>query len=89
MLYPVQVEQQNGYFQASVLTLPTLTKIAPSRIEVLRLIQDALVEYSKRVEIIYMEIPETSPSAVTEEHWVATAGMFAHDPTLLPMLDKI
>lgn len=88
MRYPVQIEQQNGHYHASVLTVPTLTKTATSRAEVLRLIQNALLEYVKRTEIVYVDIP-TSDASPAADHWLATAGSFADDPTLLPMLDEI
>ncbi|MCE7986817.1 MAG: hypothetical protein DYG89_37060 [Caldilinea sp. CFX5] len=89
MRYAVQIEQQNGRYQASVLTVPTLTKIASSRSEVLRLIQEALLEHVKRTEIVYMDIPTGDAPSAAADHWLATAGIFADDPTLLPMLEEI
>lgn len=89
MRYPVQIEQQNGHYLASVLTVPTLTQTAPTRAEVLRLIQEALVEYVKRTEIVYVDVPVEDTSAVATDHWLTTAGVFADDPTLLPMLEDI
>jgi len=89
MRYPVQIEQQNGHYHASVMTVPTLTKTADTRAEVLRLIQDALLDYVKRTEIVYVEIPTTDASPATTDHWLTTAGSFADDPTLLSMLDEI
>lgn len=88
MQYPVQIEQQNGGFHASVLTVPTLTQTAPTKAEALRLLYDALLDYVQRTEIVYFDIPaaETAPAT---NHWLATAGIFADDPTLLPMLDDI
>ena len=88
MRYPVQIEQQNGHYHASVLTVPTLTKTADSRAEVLHLIQNALFEYVKHTEIVYVDIP-TIDASPTADHWLATAGSFADDPTLLPMLKEI
>lgn len=89
MRYPVQIEQQNGHYHASVLTVPTLTKTADSRAEVLRLIQEALLDHVKRTEIVYVDIPTRDASLAATDHWLATAGSFADDPTLLPMLDEI
>jgi predicted RNase H-like HicB family nuclease len=89
MRYPVQIEQQNGYYRASVLTMPTLTKTASTRAEVLRLIQEALLDYVKRTEIVYVEILAIDTPSAASDHWIATAGSFADDPTLLPMLDEI
>ncbi len=89
MRYPVQIEQQNGHYHASVLTVPALTKMAESRAEVLRLIQEALLEYTKRTEIVYVDIPAADAKALTTDHWLATAGIFADDPTLMPMLEEI
>ena len=88
MRYPVQIEQQNGHYHASVLTVPTLTKTASTRAEVLQLIQDALVEYVQHTEIVYVDVP-TADAAPASDHWLATAGVFADDPTLLPMLEEV
>lgn len=89
MRYPVQIEQQNGHYHASVLTVPTLTQTAATRAEVLRLIQEALLEHVKHTEIVYVDIPPIAPQPATADHWLDTAGSFADDPTLLPMLDEI
>jgi len=89
MRYPVQIEQQNGHYRASVLTVPTLTKTAASRADVLRLIQEALLEHVKRTEIVYIDIPTLDAPLAAADHWLATAGSFADDPTLLPMLEEI
>ncbi len=88
MQYPIQIERQNGHYHASVLTVPTLTQTAATRAEVLRLIQAALFEYMQRTEIVYVEIPATDVTAVAD-HWLATAGSFADDPTLRPMVEEI
>lgn len=89
MVYPVQIEQQNGNYKASVLTVPTLTKTAPTRTEVLRLIRAALLEYIRRTEIVYIDIPAAEAVPPAPDHWLATAGSFADDPTLFPMLEEI
>lgn len=89
MRYPVQIEQQNGHYHASVLTVPALTQTASTRAEVLRLIQEALLEHVKHTEIVYVEIPPIVAQPTTTDHWLDTAGSFADDPTLLPMLDEI
>ena len=89
MRYPVQIEQQNGRYLASVLTLPELTKTAATREEALRLITNALIERMRRTEIVYVDIPENEALGTAADHWLATAGMFATDPTLMPMLDEI
>lgn len=89
MQYPVQIERQNGHYHASVLTVPTLTKTAATRAEVLRLIREALLAYVKRTEIVYVEIPTGEATVAAADHWLATAGSFADDPTLLPMMEEI
>ena len=89
MRYAIQIEQQNDRYHASVLTVPTLTKSASSRSEVLRLIEEALLEHVRRTEIVYVDIPTTHATSAAADHWLATAGLFADDPTLLPMLDEI
>lgn len=89
MRYPIQIEQQNGYYHAAVLTVPSLTKTATTRAEVLRLIRDALLDFVKRTEIVYVDIPTADAATPATDHWLATAGIFADDPTLMPMLDEI
>ena len=89
MRYPVQIQQLNGDYHASVLTVPTLTKTAPTREEVLRLIYDALIDYVNRTEIVYVDIPLPDVTVPAADHWLETAGTFANDPTLMPMLEEI
>jgi predicted RNase H-like HicB family nuclease len=57
MRYPVQIEQQNGHYHASVLTVPTLTQTDATRAEVLRLIQAARLEHVQHTEIVYKVYP--------------------------------
>ena len=89
MRYPVQIEQRNGHYYASVLTVPTLSKSASTRTDALDLIQEALLEYVKRTEIVYVDIPTTDSTSSSPDHWLATAGIFADDSTLMPMLEEI
>lgn len=92
MQYPIQIEQQNGHYHASVLTVPSLTQVAPTRDEVLRLIRNDLLEYVNRIDIVYMEVPVSTPiegNSSDSDHWLNTAGIFADDESLIPMLDEI
>ena len=90
MLYPILIEQRpNGQFQASVPAMPNLVKLGLTRAEVLQKIQRALTERLHKVEIVYLDIPLPDMGSATTEHWLATAGMFADDPTLEPMLKEI
>lgn len=92
MQYPVQIEQQNGHYHASVLTVPSLTQTASTRDEVLRLIRDDLLEYVKHIDMVYVDIPTTDATGDNpqrEDHWLETAGIFADDETLLPLLEDI
>jgi predicted RNase H-like HicB family nuclease len=90
MLYPVLVEQRpNGQFQASVPAIPNLVKFGLTRNEALQKIQRALIERLHHVEVVYLDIPLPNLEFATAEHWLATAGMFADDPTLEPMLKEI
>lgn len=53
------------------------------------MIYNALLEYVKRTEIVYLDIPTAENAEPSSDHWLATVGIFADDPTLLPMLEEI
>jgi predicted RNase H-like HicB family nuclease len=89
MLYAVLLKQlSDGKYQASVPLIPGLTQIGKTRTEVLQEVEKAIVSTLNAVELVYVDIP-TSSSVGEENPWLATAGMFADDPTLEPMLEEI
>jgi len=77
MRYPVQIEQQNGHYHASVLTVPTLTQTAATRAEVLRLIQEALLEHVKHTEIVYVDVSPIAAPPIPADH---SAGSLTDEP---------
>ncbi|MFN8489995.1 MAG: hypothetical protein U0350_20580 [Caldilineaceae bacterium] len=89
MLYPILIEHQNGHYRASVLVMPELTEVAATRDEVLSSIQRAIRERLHAAELVYVDMPLPTDAPETEHHWLATAGIFADDPTLQPMLKEI
>lgn len=99
MQYPVQIEQQNGHYHASVLTVPSLSQTASTRDEVLRLIRDDLLEYVRRIDVVYIDIPksdtsgpettEATTSTSTEHPWMKFAGMFEEEPLFDDVLEHI
>jgi hypothetical protein len=72
-------------FQASVPVIPGLTRAGKDRGETLQAIEQALVATLTTSEIVYIDLPDT-PQV---NPWIATAGQFANDPTLEPMLKDI
>jgi predicted RNase H-like HicB family nuclease len=86
MRYAILVQQRpDGMFQASVPVIPGLTRSGTSREETLQAIEQALVATLTTSEIVYLDLP----SAPQMNPWLATAGLFADDPTLEPMLEEI
>lgn len=100
MQYPVQIEQQNGHYHASVLTVPSLTQTASTRDEVLRLIRDDLLEYVKHIDMVYVDVPDNGVTATaesietdnvgnTKHPWMKFAGMFEEEPMFDNVLEHI
>lgn len=86
MRYAILLQQRpDGTFQASVPVIPGLTRVGSNRDETLQSIQQAIAATLTTAEFVYLDLPDT----VAENPWLATAGMFADDPTLEPMLQDI
>jgi len=84
MQYAVLIQKRpDGKFQASVPVFPGLKKVGKSREETLRAVKDAIQETLEHGEWVYINVSEG------QNPWMATAGMFADDPTLEPMLEEI
>jgi predicted RNase H-like HicB family nuclease len=89
MLYAVLLKElPDGKYQASVPLIPGLTQIGKTRSEALQEVEKAIATTLSAIELVYVEVP-TSPATGGENPWLATAGMFADDPTLEPMLEEI
>ena len=88
MRYAILLRQfPDGTYEAIVPAIPGLTATGTTRDETLRSTQQAIVTTVETVEVVYLDIPNGTPSPVNP--WLTTAGMFADDPTLELMLDQI
>ena len=88
MLYPILLQKRaNGTFEASVSAFPGLKKAGRSRKITLLAMQEAIAKMLASTEIVYVEVPDAP--TIHNNPWLATAGMMADDPTLMPMLDEI
>ena len=88
MRYTVLLQQRpDGRYQASAPAIPGLMQIGKDRVDALKIIQQAIISTMTTTEVVYLDIPKPAP--VAENPWLATAGMFADDPTLEPLLEKI
>ena len=79
-------EQADGQYQATVPLLPGVTRVGQTRAATLQAIREAIVAARAGIEVVYVDIEE---SAAPSNPWLATAGLFADDPTLEPMLGDI
>jgi len=88
MRYTILLHQRaDGKYQASVPLMPELSRVGETRDETLRAIEQALIAALATTEVDYLDLP-----ALPADHdhpWLATAGIFADDPTLEPMLADI
>ena len=86
MRYAILLQQHpDGRYQASVPMIPGLTQTGATRDETLHAVRQAIVATLTTADVVYLDIPDqTLPNP-----WLATAGMFADDPTLEPMLQEI
>ena len=88
MRYTVLLQERpDGRYQASAPAIPGLMQIGKNRVDALKIIQQAIISTLTTTEVVYLDIPEPTPAP--ENPWLATAGMFADDPTLEPLLEKI
>lgn len=88
MRYTVLLQQRpDGRYQASAPAIPGLMQIGNNRVDALNIIQQAILSTLTTTEVVYLDIPEPTPAP--ENPWLATAGMFANDPTLEPLLEEI
>lgn len=86
MQYTVTLTQQaNGSFLASVPIFPHINRRGGNREEVLESVRQALTETLMTTEFITIDVPTLQ----NKNPWLDTAGMFADDKELLPMLDMI
>lgn len=83
----VLLPQQDGSVEPTVPAIPDLSMIGRDRERALDLVRCAIAERLDKGDLVVIEVPATIEA--TQNPWVATAGMFADDPTLEPMLKEI
>jgi predicted RNase H-like HicB family nuclease len=88
MRYAVLLQRRpDGKFQAVVPLLPDITRVGETRDEALEAVQLAIVDALETTELVYLDVP--SAQLTTGNPWLDTAGIFADDPELEPMLHDI
>jgi predicted RNase H-like HicB family nuclease len=88
MRYAILLQQRkDGAYEALVPALPGLTSVGETRDGTLQAVRRAITEKLTTAELVYLDIPDQAAAATNP--WLATAGMFAGDPTLEPMLQDI
>ncbi len=94
MQYTVMIHRQPpGRYIAQAPAAPTCRGEGRTRHEALRQLKMAIEQWLLETEITTLEIntPTQRPvvEAAQENPWLATAGIFADDPLLEPMLQEI
>lgn len=88
MRYAVLVHQRrDGTYQATMPFLPDVTRIGATRDETIHSIRQAIEASLITTALVYLEISQAP--AVSEHPWLTTAGMFADDLSLAPILQAI
>lgn len=88
MQYAIVIRQgADGGFQATVPLLPGLSRSGRTRAEVLEAISVEITRAMSAAEVVMLTLPE--PPTAAENPWLATAGLFADDPTLDELLHTI
>jgi predicted RNase H-like HicB family nuclease len=91
MQYTVMIHRQPpGRYVAHAPAVPTCRGEGRTRNEALHQLKMAIETWLIETEITTLEINTPSPLPTTEENpWLTTAGVFADDPMLEPMLQEI
>jgi len=79
-------EQADGRYQATVPLLPGVTRVGQTRAATLQAIREAIVVVRAGAELVYVDVED---GAAATNPWLATAGLFADEPTLEPRLHDI
>ncbi|HHC24516.1 MAG TPA: type II toxin-antitoxin system HicB family antitoxin [Desulfobacterales bacterium] len=78
-----------GTYEAVVPAVPGCIGKGNTRDEALGQLRDTLSDRLKRTEITWLDVDFQKLGEERQNPWLATAGMFADDPTLEPMLREI
>ena len=74
----------DGSYQASVPIMPGVTEVGETREAAIQTLERAIRAALASAEFASIELPDTPVAEANP--WLATAGRFADDPTLEPML---
>ena len=80
MTIPIQIEQTNGTFTASVLGNQNIRAVAPSRDEVLAALRNELDRRINVGELTTLDVPSVGVTSF--------AGIFKDDPTLEEIVNE-
>lgn len=91
MQYTVMIHRQPpGRYIAHAPAVPNCRGEGRTRNEALRQLKTAIEEWLLETEITTLEINTPISTPMPQENpWLATAGVFADDPMLEPILQKI
>ena len=81
MTFPIQIEQTNGTFTASVLGSQNIRAVARTRAEVIAALRNELDRRITVGEITTLDVPAVGVTSF--------AGIFKDDPTLAELRDEI
>lgn len=88
MRYPVLLQQRaDGTYQAAVPLLPDIIVVGETRDQALQAAQHAINDALRTTEVVFLDLPDGQ--ARPGNPWLDTAGIFADDPELEPMLRDI
>ena len=88
MQYAVLLQHRSdGKYEAHVPLMPGLSRTGDTKNETLASIREAIAATMSQTELVYLDIPASG--AASDNPWLATAGLFADDETLEPMLQEI
>ena len=88
MQYPVLLQRRgDGKYHAAVPLMPDITRVGDPRDEAIEAIQSAVAEALQTTEVVYLHL--IAPQHGVGNPWLDTAGIFADDPDLEPMLRDI
>lgn len=88
MRYPILLQRRgDDTYHAAVPLLPDITRVGNTRDEAIQAIEHAISETLQTTEVIYLDLPTAQDRH--DNPWLETAGIFADDPDLEPMLRDI
>ena len=78
-----------GIYEALTPAVPGCVGKGGTRDEALEQLRNTLYDWLSRTEITSIDVDFPKSERDTQNPWITTAGMFADDPTLEPMVREI